>query len=158
MPLLLLFIIVPIFEIYLFIQTSKIIGAFNTISFIFLTAIIGVSLLKKQGKSTIENLKRNISVAKIPVKEVFDGACLVFSGALLLTPGFFTDGIGFLLLIPNFRKIIRKKITQIINNNSKIHTYSKNDFYNYDNINNKDYSNSNSKDAPIDVDYKEIKD
>ena len=104
--LLLSIILVPIVEIYLFIKIGSQIGAFNTIMLILLTAVIGVYFAKLQGiealKSGMVNLYRN----KIPIYEMMSGASIALAALLLIIPGFFTDFIGFLFLIPFTRKIL----------------------------------------------------
>ncbi len=99
----LLFIIVPIIEIYLLIAVGSRIGALNTILIIIITAIIGTSLLRLQGLSTLARVQENIDRGKLPATEIIEGLMLLVSGALLLTPGFFTDAVGFLCLIPGIR-------------------------------------------------------
>ncbi|RLA08545.1 MAG: biotin--acetyl-CoA-carboxylase ligase [Gammaproteobacteria bacterium] len=101
-----LFIIIPIIEIYFFIFVGELIGVWPTIAMIILTAIIGVSLLKQQGLSVIKKFQNKLQQGKIPTAELADGIFLIISAALLLTPGFFTDSIGFLLLIPFIREFI----------------------------------------------------
>jgi len=101
-----LFILIPILEIYLFIQVGSQIGAFKTILLVLFTAITGVALLRRQGLSTLQNVQRQIQAGEMPAASMLEGMLLFFAGALLLTPGFFTDGIGFLLMIPPLRKAI----------------------------------------------------
>ncbi|MPY70066.1 MAG: hypothetical protein GEU92_08260 [Alphaproteobacteria bacterium] len=101
------FLAVPIVEIALLIQVGGMIGVWNTVALVVLTAIIGAALLRAQGTKTLiaaqESLRRN----EMPVVELFDGACLLVAGVLLLTPGFFTDTIGFLLFVPPLRRALR---------------------------------------------------
>ena len=107
---LLIFIFVPIIEIAVFIQLGSEIGLWNTVILILLTAIIGTFILKSQGMATLQRAQRNIQKHVFPVAEVFDSLCLALAGILLLTPGFVTDGAGFLLFLPQFRVILRAKI------------------------------------------------
>jgi UPF0716 protein FxsA len=102
----LFFIIIPIIEIYFFILIGGEIGTTATIALIILTAIIGVSLLKRQGLSVIANFKNKLNQGQVPTCEIADGIFLIISAAFLLTPGFFTDSVGFLLLIPIVRELI----------------------------------------------------
>lgn len=104
MPLFLIFILVPIFEIYLLIKVGGMIGAFPTILLIFVTAVVGTWLLRQQGLSMIGRYQQSVMQGKLPAQELIEGLALVFGGALLLTPGFFTDLIGFLCLIPVTRR------------------------------------------------------
>jgi len=112
MPFLLLFIIVPILEVYAFLTVGAAVGIFQTLLLCVLTAIIGGILVKKQGIETLFKAQSNITGGKLPVKEIFDGFCLIIAGALLLTPGFVTDIAGFLLLLPPFRDFLRSKMAK----------------------------------------------
>lgn len=98
------FILVPILELYLLIKVGSHIGALNTILLVFLTAGIGVSLLRKQGLSTLQQVQSQMQHGEIPAQGMLEGMLLFFAGAFLLTPGFITDTIGFLLMIPPLRK------------------------------------------------------
>jgi UPF0716 protein FxsA len=100
------FILVPILELYLLIQVGSHIGALNTILLVLLTAGIGVSLLRKQGLTTLQRVQSQMQQGEIPALGMLEGMLLFFAGALLLTPGFVTDTIGFLLMIPPLRKLI----------------------------------------------------
>ena len=102
----LLFIGLPTLEIYIMIKVGGKIGAINTVSLIFLTAIIGVYFAKLQGIQTLRSGMINLYQNKIPVYEILSGASIVIASLLLIVPGFFTDFIGFLLLIPFTRRII----------------------------------------------------
>jgi UPF0716 protein FxsA len=102
----LLFIGLPILEIFLMIKIGSKIGALNTIALIFLTAVIGVYFAKLQGIQTIKSGMVNLYQNKMPVKEILSGASIAIAALLLIIPGFFTDFFGFLLLIPLTRKII----------------------------------------------------
>ena len=99
----LIFLAVPILEIYLLIQVGQVIGAGWTILLVVLTAVIGVWLLKLQGLSTLTRAQQKLSENELPAREILEGMGLVVAGALLLTPGFFTDAVGFLLLFPPTR-------------------------------------------------------
>jgi UPF0716 protein FxsA len=100
---LVLFLAVPIVEIYLLIQVGQVIGAGWTILLVVLTAVIGVWLLRIQGLSTLTRAQQKLQANEMPAREILEGMALVVAGALLLTPGFFTDAIGFLLLFPPTR-------------------------------------------------------
>jgi|TARA_B100001094_G_C17931571_1_gene670996 UPF0716 protein FxsA len=102
----LIFIGLPVLEIYLMIKMGAKIGAFNTIALIFLTAIIGVYFAKLQGIQTLKSGMVNIYQNKVPIYEILSGASIAIAALLLIVPGFFTDFFGFLLLIPFTRKII----------------------------------------------------
>ena len=104
-PLFLLFISLPAFEIFLLIKVGGEIGALNTVALIFLTAIIGIYFAKLQGIQTLKSGMVNLYQNKMPVYEMISGASIAIAALLLITPGFFTDFIGFLLLLPLTRKI-----------------------------------------------------
>ena len=103
---LLLFILVPLLEIWLIIKVGTQIGALSTIGLIVLTAVIGVALLRHQGLSTLNQVQRQMQHGEIPAMGMLEGMMLFFAGALLLTPGFFTDALGFVILIPPLRRAI----------------------------------------------------
>jgi UPF0716 protein FxsA len=108
MPLLIIFILIPIIEIGLFIQVGSFIGMWKTIAIVIITAIIGTALLRRQGISTMTRLQSSLQTGENPVDPIAHGALILVSGVLLLTPGFFTDGIGFTLLIPQIRAALIK--------------------------------------------------
>ena len=101
-----LFIGLPALEIFLMIKMGGKIGAFNTVVLIFITAIVGVYFAKLQGIQTLRSGMVNLYQKRIPVYEILSGASIAIAALLLIVPGFFTDLIGFLLLIPFTRKII----------------------------------------------------
>ena len=97
----LLFILIPIIEISIFITVGSNIGIFNTIAIILLTAIVGIFFVKRQGLNLLFNAQRNMAQGIMPTEEIKGGIFLLISGLLLITPGFFTDCIGFsMFLIP----------------------------------------------------------
>ena len=102
----LLFIGIPALEIFLMIKLGGKIGALNTLLLIFLTAIIGVYFAKLEGIKTMRSGFINLYQNKIPIFEIISGASIAIAALLLIIPGFFTDTIGFLLLIPLTRKIL----------------------------------------------------
>tara|TARA_Y100001970_G_scaffold110687_1_gene138220 strand:+ start:4923 stop:5327 length:405 start_codon:yes stop_codon:yes gene_type:complete len=106
--LLLIILFVPLIEIYLFIQIGGQIGAFNTILVILLTAVVGIYFVRLQGLSTIKSGVTQLYQNQIPVYEMMSGAALAFAALLLIIPGFATDLIGFLLIVPITRNIIFK--------------------------------------------------
>tara|TARA_B100000131_G_scaffold237728_1_gene229877 strand:+ start:191 stop:604 length:414 start_codon:yes stop_codon:yes gene_type:complete len=105
---------IPIIEILLFIKIGENIGAINTILLIIFTAIVGVYFARIQGIRTIKSGFINIYQNKLPIYEILSGASIAIAAVLLITPGFFTDAIGFLLLIPITRKLL---LYPIINKN-----------------------------------------
>tara|TARA_B100001173_G_scaffold276656_1_gene257664 strand:- start:422 stop:847 length:426 start_codon:yes stop_codon:yes gene_type:complete len=97
------FIILPILEMYILIKVGGSIGAFNTILLVLLTAFVGLILLRAQGFQTLFNARNKIQNSELPAQEIFSGFFLAIGGALLLTPGFITDIIGFLFIFPMTR-------------------------------------------------------
>ena len=102
----LIFLIVPVIEIFLLIQVGGIIGAWWTVGLVVLTAVIGVRLLKIQGISTLMRAQEKMQSGSMPAQEMLEGIGLIVAGAFLLTPGFFTDAVGFSLLIPPVRRAL----------------------------------------------------
>ena len=109
-----LFILIPIIEISLFIEIGSIIGSFYTIILIFVTAIVGVFFVRQQGISTFQKLTSQLQNLETPVQTMFEGLVILISGILLITPGFFTDALGFLGLIPFSRIILIKLVASYI--------------------------------------------
>ena len=105
-PIFLLFIGLPALEIYLFIEVGGQIGALNTLALIFFTAIVGLYFAKLQGIQTLKSGMVNVYQNKIPIYEMISGASIAVAALLLIIPGFFTDFVGFFLLIPFTRKIL----------------------------------------------------
>ena len=116
----LLILLVPIIEIYLFIKIGSQIGAFNTIILIFLTAIIGVAYAKHEGFNTLRSGMTQMIQNKMPVYEIISGAALAFAALLLIIPGFATDLFGFLLIFPLTRKLFFGKIIKKFKSETKI--------------------------------------
>ena len=112
----LLFIGVPALEVFLMIKIGGKIGALNTVSLILLTAIIGIYFAKLEGIKTMRSGVMNLYQNKIPIYEMISGASIAIAALLLIVPGFFTDTIGFLLLIPFTRKILISFIVRKRNN------------------------------------------
>ena len=109
-PFFLLFIGLPALEIFLLIKIGGQVGALNTVVLIFLTAIIGIYFAKLQGIKTLKSGMVNLYQNKMPVYEIMSGASIAIAALLLIIPGFFTDLVGFLLLIPFTRKIFFKLV------------------------------------------------
>lgn len=120
MPLLFLFILIPVIEITLFITIGDIIGLGWTIFSVFATAFIGTNIMRKQGLAAWKNAQSQLQENRLPMEEVFTALCLLVAGAFLLTPGFLTDAIGFTLLIPPFRRSLGKTIWRWINKKGHI--------------------------------------
>jgi len=103
---LLAIILIPILEIYLFIKIGSQIGAFNTISLIFITAIVGIIYARFEGLNTLKSGLTQLVTNKLPAYEIISGAAIAFAALLLIIPGFATDLIGFLIIFPLTRKLI----------------------------------------------------
>ena len=115
-PFFILFIALPALEIFLFIKIGGQLGALITVTLIFLTAIVGVYFAKLQGIQTLKSGMVNLYQNKMPIYEIMSGASIAIAALLLIIPGFFTDLIGFLLLIPFTRRII---FSLVLKNKSK---------------------------------------
>jgi len=111
--LLLLFLCVPILEIYLLIQVGSQVGAFYTVVLVVGTAVLGAALIRSQGLQTLEKIKSSSSRGELPAVPLIEGLLLLIAGALLLTPGFFTDALGFLVVIPILRQQLAKNIIRV---------------------------------------------
>jgi len=114
----LLFLFIPLLEIYLLIKAGSVIGALPTVALVVFTAVLGAFLLRLQGLSTMNRIRTSMAQGKVPALEILEGAALLVAGGLLLTPGFFTDTIGFLLLIPPLRRYWLLKIIDRVTINS----------------------------------------
>ena len=110
MPLLIAFIAVPLIEIALFIQIGGAIGLWTTLAIVVITAVIGSTLVRSQGARELSKLRGSFQELRDPTEPLAHGAMILFSGALLLTPGFFTDFVGFALLFPPIRDAILRKV------------------------------------------------
>ena len=104
-------VLVPIVEIYLFIKIGAQIGAFNTILLIFVTAITGIIYARYEGLNTLRSAYSQIIKQETPAYEIISGAAIAFAALLLIVPGFATDIIGFLIIIPITRKLILRKVS-----------------------------------------------
>jgi UPF0716 protein FxsA len=101
-----LFIGVPIAEITLLIRVGSSIGVLNTIAFVVFTAVLGAYLVRKQGLETVNKLQQETNAGRVPAMQIAEGVALLFAGAVLMTPGFITDALGFALLIPQVRQAL----------------------------------------------------
>ena len=117
--LLLIIVAIPAIEIYLFIKIGSQIGAFNTISLIFLTAFLGIIYVRYEGFNTLRSGMSQMVKNELPVYEIVSGAALAFAAMLLILPGFATDFVGLLLIFPPTRGLILKKISNKKNQNNK---------------------------------------
>ncbi|WP_319825186.1 FxsA family protein [Thalassovita sp.] len=120
MWLLFAFVAVPIVEIALFIQVGGAIGTWPTLGIVVLTAILGTWLVRAQGRMAIGNLQRSFSELNDPTEPLAHGAMVLISGVLLLTPGFFTDAVGFALLVP----AVRTAVSQYLRKRIRVQTFA----------------------------------
>ena len=123
---LLLLLSIPLIEIYLFIKVGSYLGAFNTISLILITAIIGVIYARYEGFNTLKSGMSQLIKNQLPIYEIVSGATLAFAALLLILPGFATDILGLLLIFPPTRKLLFKKVTNKYSNENN----KKQDFIN----------------------------
>ena len=107
LPLLLVFIVLPLAELYVIVQVGGAIGILPTLALLLLASFLGAGLLRSQGRAAWERFNTALANGRVPAREVADGALIVFGGALLLTPGFITDVFGICLLLPPTRAVIR---------------------------------------------------
>ncbi len=124
-PLFLAFVGVPIIEIYLFLLVGGRIGTLNTMIVIILTAAIGTQLVRQQGMIVLRRAQESMNAGRLPANEMVDGVLILAAGLLLLTPGFFTDAVGFLLLIPPTRAIMRRYVLARIQDRITLHAASR---------------------------------
>jgi UPF0716 protein FxsA len=112
LALLVLFVVVPIVELYVIIQVGQEIGALPTVALLVIDSVAGSLLMKSQGRAAWRRFQRATSEGRVPAREVLDGALIIFGGALLLTPGFVTDVVGLLFLLPPTRAVVRRLLVR----------------------------------------------
>ena len=110
--LLLLFIIMPIVEIAVLIQVGSVIGLLPTVAIVIVTAVLGTTMLRQQGLATLARARQRMDQGEMPAQQLVEGLLLVVGGVLLLTPGFVTDAVGFLCLIPFTRALIATRMSR----------------------------------------------
>lgn len=106
----LIFVLTPLIEIWLFLKVGAWIGIWPTLATVIITAFVGVSLLRWQGINTLARARGKINNHQLPAEEMGEGILLAIAGAVLLTPGFFTDAVGFLLLVPGLRRGVLNRL------------------------------------------------
>ena len=114
LPLLLLFILLPIVEIYAIIQVGQAIGALWTIALLIADSILGSMLMRSQGRAVWRRFNATLAEGRPPTREILDGALVILGGALLVTPGFVTDVFGLMLLLPPTRALVRRLLARRI--------------------------------------------
>ena len=130
--LLLIIILVPIIEIYLFIKIGSQIGAFSTISLIFITAFLGIIYARYEGFNTLKSGMSQIVKNEMPIYEIISGAALAFAAFLLILPGFATDILGILIIFPPTRKLLLKKVSTKYSRNKKKQDFIEGEFEDID--------------------------
>jgi UPF0716 protein FxsA len=122
-PLLLLFIVMPIAELYVIIQVGEAIGALPTIAILVGDSLLGTWLLRSQGRATWRRFNAALAAGRPPAREVLDGALVIFGGAFLITPGFITDVIGVVLLLPPSRAVVRRALVRNFTNRTVVRAF-----------------------------------
>ena len=130
--LLLIIILVPIIEIYLFIKIGSQIGAFSTISLIFVTAFLGIIYARYEGFNTLKSGMSQLIKNEMPIYEIISGAALAFAAFLLILPGFATDILGLLIIFPPTRKLLLKKVSTKYSKNKKKQDFIEGEFEDID--------------------------
>jgi UPF0716 protein FxsA len=111
-PLVLLFIVVPLVELYVILQVGQEIGVAWTLALLVADSLLGSLLMRSQGRAAWRRFSEALRAGRPPAREVLDGALIIFGGALLLTPGFVTDALGLALLIPPSRAVVRRTLVR----------------------------------------------
>ncbi len=119
-----LFVVLPIAEIMVLIEVGGRIGTLNTAILVVLTAFVGSLMLRQQGMSTLFRARERIDTGALPLQEMMEGLCLAVGGALLVTPGFITDAIGFICLFPQSRRWLVKLVAKQVKASPNFHTHS----------------------------------
>ena len=107
-----LFLVVPLVELYVIIQVGQAIGALNTVGILLLDSLIGAWLMKREGLAVVRRLQAKVDHGEVPGSELVDAFLILFGGALMLTPGFVTDIIGMALLLPPVRIVVRRVLAR----------------------------------------------
>ncbi|CAN5145769.1 hypothetical protein BH24ACT1_BH24ACT1_09130 [soil metagenome] len=110
--LVLVFLVVPLVELYVLIQVGSAIGALNTISLLILMGVAGGWVMKREGLGVVRRVQSQLGAGRVPGAEVVDGFLILFGGALMLTPGFLSDFLGLALLVPPVRAIVRRALAR----------------------------------------------
>ena len=150
-----IFIVIPLTEIGVFIVVGDEIGVAWTLIFCVFTAILGGGLVRYQGLHTLVSARARLDAGALPVDALFDGLCIIVAGALLLTPGFVTDTVGFALLVPPFRRLLMHLGSKYGEHRFAMHT----NMHGYDPDRANDPYNGGREDkGAIDVDYERLDD
>ncbi len=164
--LLILFVAMPIIEMWVLIEVGGIIGPFPTIGLVLLTACIGLGLLRAQGAGALARAQTKLRAQQVPVREMADGLFFAVGGALLLTPGFVTDAIGFACLTPGIRTLLLSAITKQLLGKGQMNGFKPNMNSNFESQNDDFFeakpqdanSSTNKSNQVIDGDFEREKD
>ncbi|MEE9416785.1 MAG: FxsA family protein [Acidimicrobiales bacterium] len=119
-PLLLLFLVVPLVELFLIVQVSQSLGVLETIVLLILVSVIGAWLVRREGLSVMRRVQDQLNAGKMPTNALIDGAMILGGGALMLTPGFLTDAVGISLLLPPIRALLRPIVAKAVKSRVQI--------------------------------------
>lgn len=108
--LMVLFLVVPIVEIYLLLKVGAVIGGFATVLLLFFISLVGAYLIRSQGFLILKRIREELAAGQLPAASLIDGALVLVGGVLLLTPGFFTDFLGIFFLFPATRSVIKRRL------------------------------------------------
>lgn len=157
----LLFVIVPIAEMWILIEVGQWLGALPTILLVMLTAVMGISLLRWQGLSTLARAQQRMQQGQMPAQEMLEGIALAVGGALLLTPGFMTDAFGFACLIPwSRRKLAALAVARFSHSGMSMYSEPSTRTGGYDSYTGDSHSQDSSSEPPnvIEGEYKKVDD
>ncbi len=118
----LLFLVVPFLELFVILQVGRTIGALNTVAVLVLVSVAGAWLVKREGLGVLRRAQERVQRGAVPGRELVDGVLILFAGALLLTPGFLTDVVALLLLVPPVRAAVRVAVTRRLRHRADIRT------------------------------------
>lgn len=118
-----LFLVVPFVELFVILQVGQAIGALNTVAALVLVSVVGAWLVKREGLGVVRRVQERVARGAVPGRELVDGALILFAGALLLTPGFVTDLVAILLLLPPVRAAARASATRFLRRRADIRTF-----------------------------------
>lgn len=121
----LLFLVVPFLELYVILQVGQAIGALNTIGVLIAVSVIGAWLVKREGLGVVRRARERMDRGAVPGRELVDGILILFAGALLLTPGFLTDAVAVLLLLPPVRGAVRSSTTRFLRHRVDVRTFGR---------------------------------
>lgn len=118
-----MFLVVPFLELFVILQVGRSIGALNTLAVLVLVSVVGAWLVKREGFAVLRRAGERVRSGAVPGREMVDGVLILFAGALLLTPGFLTDLVGVLLLLPPVRAGVRTSVTRQIRRRADVRTF-----------------------------------